>query len=118
MESVLRQAVFDRDREALLLPELMSDEDDWWLETRLHLASHRPVVGGLIVCVKRRVILPLVRWLYNFSLENFRRQRHVNRLLFACIEELAIENAKLRRDVAELRGTAPERRAGESGDGG
>ena len=70
------------------------------------------------MCVKRRVILPLVRWLYNFSLENFRRQRHVNRLLFACIEELAIENAKLRRDVAELRGTAPERRAGESGDGG
>ena len=37
-----------------------------------------------------------MHWLYEYSLENFRRQQRVNRLLFAAIEELAIENARLR----------------------
>ena len=42
-----------------------------------------------------------MRWLYEYSLENFRRQQRVNRLLFACIEELAIENAHLRKSVGD-----------------
>jgi hypothetical protein len=54
-----------------------------------------------VVFVKRRLLLPATRWLYEYSLENFRRQQRVNALLFACVEELAIENAKLRK-LAEL----------------
>jgi hypothetical protein len=50
--------------------------------------------------MKRRVLLPLTRWLFEYSQENFRRQDHVNRILFACIEELALENARLRRAIA------------------
>jgi hypothetical protein len=41
----------------------------------------------------------MTRWLFEYSQENFRRQHHLNQLLFACIEELALENARLRRDV-------------------
>ena len=41
------------------------------------------------------------RWLFEYSQDNFRRQDHLNRLLFACIEELAIENARLRREMME-----------------
>jgi hypothetical protein len=55
------------------------------------------VVGPLLIFIKRRVVLPLTRWLYEYSLENFRRQQKLNTILLACIEELAIENAKLRR---------------------
>jgi hypothetical protein len=55
------------------------------------------VVGPLLIFLKRRLLLPLTRWLYEYSLENFRRQQKLNTVLLACIEELAIENAKLRR---------------------
>ena len=102
VERVLRHAVEARDHDALLLPALMSDEDEWELQTRLRFSSHRPVLGKLIVFLKRRVLLPVMRWLYEYSLENFRRQQRVNRVLFACIEELSIENARLRSDLRRL----------------
>ena len=76
--------------------DALSSDADWQLTTHLRFTSHRPLIGPVIVFVKRRILLPLTRWLYEYSLENFRRQQRVNRVLFACIEELAIENAKLR----------------------
>ena len=97
VERVLRQAVEGRDHEAVLLPELIPDDEEWKLQTRLRFSSHRPVIGPLVVFVKRRVLLPMTRWLYEYSLDNFKRQERLNRILFACIEELAIENATLRK---------------------
>jgi hypothetical protein len=69
----------------------------------LRLSSHRHTTGGLILFVKRRLVLPLVRWLFEYSQSNFRRQQQLNRILLACIEELAIDNARLRRDVDALK---------------
>ena len=40
----------------------------------------------------------MTRWLFEYSQENFRRQQRINAVLFACIEDLAIENARLRRE--------------------
>jgi hypothetical protein len=100
VEGVLRRAVEGRDHEAILLPELFADDEAWRLQTHLKFASHRPIVGPVILLFKRRVLLPLTRWLYEYALDNFERQQRVNRILFACIEELAIENAKLRK-IAE-----------------
>jgi len=99
VEAIFRRVLESRDHDALLLPELLDDADEYTLQLRLRYASHRKVIGPLLLFVKRRVLLPLNRWLYEYSLENFRRQQRVNRLLFACIEELAIENAALRRDL-------------------
>ena len=99
VERVLRRAVESRDHDAVLLPELLGDDVEWRLQTRLHFSSHRPMIGPLIVFFKRKVLLPLTRWLYEFNLENVQRQERVNRILFACVEELAIENAKLRTRV-------------------
>src|SRR5258705_7936159 len=99
VERVLRRAVEGRDHDAVLLSELISDDEEWRLKTHLTFSSHRPVVGPIVVFFKRHVLLPLTRWLFEYSLENFQRQQRVNRILFACIEELAIENAKL---IAEL----------------
>ena len=101
VDLVLRRALEARDHDALLLPDFLSSDADWQLTTHLRFTSHRPVVGPVIVFFKRRLLLPLTRWLYEYSLENFRRQQHVNRVLFACIEELAIENAKLRKIARE-----------------
>jgi hypothetical protein len=102
VDRVLRRAVEDREPDALLLPDLLSDDDDWSLETSLRFSSHRRTLGPLIVFMKRRLLLPVTRWLYEYSLENFRRQQRVNRLLFACVEELAIENARLRQELSAL----------------
>lgn len=103
VEEVLRRAVTGRSLDALLVPELVGDDDEWQLRTYLRLSSHRGAVGRVIVFIKRRVLLPLTRWLYEYSLENFRRQDRVNRMLFSCVEELAIENARLRQDLQRLR---------------
>ena len=99
VEGVLRRAVGGRDHDAILLPELLADQEEWRLQTHLRFTSHRPVLGPVIIMLKRRVLLPMMRWLYEYSLENFERQQRVNRILFACIEELAIENARLRQDI-------------------
>jgi len=107
VEDVLRRAAQSRNLDALLLPELLDADRDWELRLPLEFKSHRPVTGPVIVFLKKRLLLPLVHWLYEYSLENFRRQRMTNKLLFASIEELALENAKLRRrlldgDAADL----------------
>jgi hypothetical protein len=96
VDRVLRRAIDARDPDALLLPDLLGGEPDWQLALNLRYASHRPIVGGLLIAFKRRVLLPVMRWVYEYSLENFRRQRRINAMLFASIEELAIENARLR----------------------
>ncbi|HEX4348170.1 MAG TPA: hypothetical protein VHZ73_11400 [Vicinamibacterales bacterium] len=110
VEEVFRRVLDARDHDALLLPHLVDDEDDYTLQLRLKYASHRKVVGSFLIFVKRAILLPINRWLYEYSLENFRRQQRVNRLLFACIEELAIENARLRQDLAR---DAADRNAGQ-----
>ena len=40
-------------------------------------------------------------WIYNHShsRDNFERQRHMNAVLAACVQELAIETARLRREL-------------------
>lgn len=98
VDEVLRRAV-ERSNGTVLLPEVLPDDEEWRLDTSLRFSSHRPVIGPAIVFVKRRLLLPLVRWLVDYNRDNFRRQQRVNRLLAACIEELAIENARLRREL-------------------
>jgi hypothetical protein len=102
VDGILRRAVEGRDHDALLLSELAAGEDSDRLTTHLRFASHRSVLGPLVLFAKRRIMLPAMRWLYEYSLHNFRRQDRLNRVLFACVEELAIENAKLRLRIAEM----------------
>jgi hypothetical protein len=97
VHAVLARAVDERNLDATLLPELLDSDVEWRLRTNLELSTHRPAVGRFILFAKRRMLLPLTRWLFEYSQENFRRQDHLNRVLFACIEELALENARLRR---------------------
>ena len=101
VDRLLRRAA-ERPDEQALLPEFLGPESDWRLRTHLNFASHRAVTGSAVLFVKRRILLPLTRWLYEYSADNFRRQDRVNRMLVACVEELAIENARLRRDLARL----------------
>jgi hypothetical protein len=115
VDAVVRRALEARDHEALLLPDLLSADHDWQLQTYLRFSSHRPVVRPLLVFFKRRILLPLTRWLYEYSLENFRRQQKINLLLFACVEELAIENALLRAGRRDESGGAGREGVGAAG---
>ena len=70
--------------------------------------SHRSAgVASVFIFVKRRVMMPLLRWLFEYSRDNFERQQRVNHVLFACVQELAIENARLRRDLQSLSQNTP-----------
>jgi hypothetical protein len=99
VHALLARAVDGRNLDATLLPELVDSDVDWRLQTHLTLTTHRPAVGRFILFAKKKVLLPLTRWLFEYSQDNFRRQDRLNRVLFACIEELALENARLRRDL-------------------
>lgn len=101
VRAVLGRAVDQRNLDALLLPELLDADVEWQLQTHLALSTHRPLLGRFILAAKRRILLPMTRWLFEYSQENFRRQHHLNRILFACIEELALENARLRRELTK-----------------
>jgi hypothetical protein len=110
--AVLGRAIDERSHDALLLPELLDADTDWKLRTDLALSTHRPLAGRFILAAKRTILLPLTRWLFEYSQDNFRRQQHVNRILFACIEELAIENARLRRAIDTSAASAGQARSG------
>jgi hypothetical protein len=101
VESLLRRAA-DRPADNALLPEFLGPEADWRLQTHIRFSSHRPGIGALIVFAKRRLLLPLTRWLFEYSADNFRRQETMNRVLVSCVEELAIENARLRRELRQV----------------
>ena len=102
VRAMLQHAADGRDLDVLLLPELLEDDVEWALDPQLKLSSHRQATGGVILFAKRKILLPLTRWLFEYSQSNFRRQQQLNKILLSCIEELAVENARLRKDVDAL----------------
>jgi hypothetical protein len=102
IDSMLRAAIDRSQPAALLLPELLGDPATWRLDTAIRYQSHRGAAAGPILFVKRRLIMPVLRFFYEFSRDNFERQRRVNHVLFACVQELAIETTRLRQEVREL----------------
>ena len=112
VEQILRGAVDDAEGKVLLLPEIIAGGDDLTLEPSARLSSHRPVVGPLVLFVKRRLLQPLTQWLYEYSMTNFRRQAQINRITFAALQALAIENARLRIELDAVKGGAGKRGSG------
>jgi hypothetical protein len=111
VESLLQSAAATGPSDVLLLPELLGDPETWRLQTAMRYESHRGAgAASFIVFIKRRVLMPVFRWLFEYSRDNFERQRRVNQVLFACVQELAVENARLRQEFA--------RRAGGPGPAG
>ena len=103
VERVLREAVSRNSIRALLLPELLGDPSAWRIEPALSYSSHRgAMAAAMIRGIKQRVLMPALRWLFEYSHDNFLRQQRVNQVLFACVQELAIQNAELRRDLQNL----------------
>jgi hypothetical protein len=102
VERLLQAAAATGEAHALILPELLGDPESWRLSTAMHYRTHRGRAGSLIVGLKRRVMMPVLRWLFEYSRDNFERQRRVNHVLFACVQELAVETARLRQEVSRL----------------
>jgi hypothetical protein len=102
VDEAFRGALTRARQGALLLPELLEDDGAWRLETSLDFSSHRPVLGRAILFAKRRLLLPLTRWLFEYSRDNFERQQRVTETVFACLQALAADNARLRRDLDAL----------------
>jgi hypothetical protein len=100
VERLLQDAVRTGDAGALLLPELLGDPETWRLQLAMRVDTHRTgAAGALRLFVKRRLLMPLMRWLFEYSHDNFERQRRVNEVLFACVQELAAETARLRQEL-------------------
>lgn len=103
VERVLSTASESSDPNALILPTFLGDPATWQLETAIRFKSHRGgAAARALLFVKRRLLLPAFRWLFEYGRDNFERQRRVNHVLIACIQELAIETARLRADLRRL----------------
>ena len=111
VERIMRRATRNPDARSLLLPELLGDPLSWRLEPALKVGSHRgPVAAAVVRAIKLRLIRPVMRWLFEYTHDNFARQLRVNQVLFALVQELAIQNAALRRDIDHAASTPPEGR--------
>ncbi len=105
VESLLRAAAVTPEAQPLVLPELLGEPHTWRLTTKMQYQSHRSQgAASLILTLKQRILMPLFRWLFEYSRDNFERQRRTNHVLFACVQELAIESALLRRELRRLSG--------------
>jgi hypothetical protein len=105
VEALLHAAASTPDSAKLILPELLGEPDTWRLTTSMRYQSHRAKApASLIMFLKRYVLMPMFRWLYEYSRDNFERQRRTNHVLFACLQELALETAQLRREIRRLSG--------------
>lgn len=109
IDALLRAAIERSQPSALLLPELLGDPATWRLETAIRYQTHRGTSGAPIVFVKQRVLMPILRWFYEFNRDNFERQRRINQVLFACVQELAIETTRLRGELRALVGERVDR---------
>jgi hypothetical protein len=108
VEALLHAAAGTADSAKLILPELLGDPDTWRLTTSMRYQSHRSKgPAALLISVKRYILMPIFRWLYEYSRDNFERQRRTNLVLFACVQELALETALLRREIRRLSGDRP-----------
>ena len=102
VERLLRRASDVGDTDPLLLPEVLGDPATWKLQMAMRYQSHRTSgKASLILFIKRRVLMPMFRWLFEYSRDNFDRQRRVNLVLFACVQELATETALLRQQLRQ-----------------
>ena len=102
VDTMLRAAANASAPSALLLPELLGDPETWRLDTAVRYQSHRAAAGPILIFIKRRLLMPVLRWLFEYSRDNFERQTRMNHVLAACVQELAIETARLRQDVRRL----------------
>ena len=108
VDALLRRAAEVGDADALILPEVLGDPSSWQLQTAIHYQSHRgPGQASVIIFVKRRILMPMFRWLFEHSRDNFERQRRVNQVLFACVQELAAETARLRQQLQQQSSSPP-----------
>ena len=114
IDTMLRAAIERSGASALLLPELLGEPSSWRLETAIKYETHRGAAGAPIIFVKQRLLMPLLRWFYEFNRDNFERQRRINQVLFACVQELAIETTRLRRELRELSAQPGPRRPSTS----
>lgn len=103
VEALFQRAVNTTDTSTLILPELLGDPATWRLSIGAPYRSHRSTgAASIILFVKRRIMMPILRWLFEYSRDNFERQRRVNYVLFACVQELAAETTRLRQEVSRL----------------
>jgi len=106
VDRLLTRALAHDDARALLLPARL--DDPWRPALSLNLAGHRHgVAASAILFAKSRLVLPVVRWLYEYAAENFSRQQQVSIALMACLQTIAADHARLKTRVADL-----ERRLG------
>jgi len=105
VEALLHSAAGTPDSAKLILPELLGEPETWRLSTSMRYQSHRAKgPASLLIFLKRHVLMPVFRWMYEYSRDNFERQRRTNQVLFACVQELALETAILRREIRRLSG--------------
>jgi hypothetical protein len=109
VDRLFDQAMSIEDPRALLLPTRL--EGPWKPVLSLDFPGHRNrLTAGAIRFLKTRLVLPAVRWLYEYSHENFRRQLELNLALMAIVQTLAADHARLKARIADLEVAERERR--------
>jgi hypothetical protein len=106
VDELFTRALSHQDHRALLLPAHF--DEAWKPALSVEFLGHRSrLAAGVIRFAKSRLVMPVVRWLFEYAQENFRRQHRVNVAVMATVQTLAADHARLKARLADL-----ERRTG------
>jgi septal ring factor EnvC (AmiA/AmiB activator) len=98
----LSEILIERAASESSLHQQLDSLGDWRLQLHPNFTSHRGRIGRLGVWVKRRILLPPLRWLLEPVESNAWRQDRLNIKLLHLIEEMAWEIGRLKSRLARL----------------
>lgn len=102
IEEVFQNALDARDGEKIHCLNYLGPEEEWTLNKPVVISSHRGAVGKLLVLLKERLLVPMHRWLYEYSRQNFVRQHRLNLVTLSCVESLIAQNTGLWKRIRAL----------------
>ena len=98
----LSEVLVDRAREDSALRHYLDTIGDWRQQLHPNFSTHRGFFGRIFLWIKRKILYPPFRWIVEQNEVNAWRQDRLNLSVLDLIEELAMENGRLKARIAKL----------------
>jgi hypothetical protein len=98
----LSEVLVDRAHEDSALRHYLDTIGEWRQQLHPNLSTHRGFFGRVFLWIKKKILSPPFRWIIEQVEVNAWRQDRLNLSLLDLIEELAMENGRLKARLAKL----------------
>jgi hypothetical protein len=98
----LTEVLIDRTHEDSALRHYLDTIGEWRQQLHPNFSTHRGFFGRIFLWIKKKILYPPFRWIVEQGEVNAWRQDRLNLSLLDLIEELALENGRLKARLAKL----------------